>query len=285
MSNEKPKTISSISDSNSSSIFYPIISIIGLIFLWWAVVEAFDIPEYVLPGPFATFHEIILDWPELWHGFTSTGQEFVYGFIIGSLVGFVLAVIMANSKLLNKILYPIMIVSQAIPVIAIGAALVIWLGFGLAPKLVIIALIVFFPVLINVLDGLQSVDVDMLNLSKAMGANRWRIFLTVQLPATYVPLFSALKMSATFSVTGAVLAEQTASSQAGLGQYMMAQASRLNTKGTFAAIILFAIMGLLAFSLVSVWERLATPWKQHSKVPFYRQARIAHRDIPSSQVK
>jgi ABC-type nitrate/sulfonate/bicarbonate transport system permease component len=259
------------STSEKARFVYPLVSIGALFLLWWAVVEIFHIPAYVLPTPQATFASIIEDWPELWSGFIVTGQVFLYGFVIGSVSGFVLAVLMANSKLLNRLLYPIMIISQAIPVIAIGAALVIWLGFGIAPKLVIVALVVFFPVLVNVLDGLNTVDKDMLDLTKSMGANWFMTFKQVQLPATYVPLFSALKMSATFSVTGAVLAEQTASSQGGLGQYMMAQASRLNTQGTFAAIILFAAMGLAAFLVVSLWEKAATPWRSKPAVPKRRR--------------
>lgn len=259
-----------------SKFIYPVISIGALFLLWWAAIKVFSIPAYVLPTPEATFAAIIEDWPELWSGFLVTGQVFLFGFIIGSVSGFLLAICMANSKLLNRLLYPIMIVSQAIPVIAIGAALVIWLGFGIAPKLVIVALVVFFPVLVNVLDGLNTVDKDMLDLTKAMGASWFMTFKQVQLPATYVPLFSALKMSATFSVTGAVLAEQTASSQGGLGQYMMAQASRLNTQGTFAAIILFAAMGLIAFFLVSIWEKASTPWRRKAIVPKRRRFTAAH---------
>ncbi|MCI1674165.1 MAG: ABC transporter permease [Bifidobacterium tibiigranuli] len=269
------------STSEKARFVYPLVSIGALFLLWWAIVEIFHIPAYVLPTPQATFASIIEDWPELWSGFIVTGQVFLYGFVIGSVSGFVLAVLMANSKLLNRLLYPIMIISQAIPVIAIGAALVIWLGFGIAPKLVIVALVVFFPVLVNVLDGLNTVDKDMLDLTKSMGANWFMTFRQVQLPATYVPLFSALKMSATFSVTGAVLAEQTASSQGGLGQYMMAQASRLNTQGTFAAIILFAAMGLAAFLVVSLWEKAATPWRSKPVVP--KRRRFTAPQTPSHQ--
>jgi ABC-type nitrate/sulfonate/bicarbonate transport system permease component len=147
----------------------------------------------------------------------------------------------------------------------VSAALTIWLGFGLAPKLVIVAFTVFFPVVVNVLDGLASVDRDMLNLVKAMGASRFAIFRHVKLPATYTPLFSALKLSATFSVTGAVIGEWTASTSGGLGAYLLQANSRLNTAGTFAAIAFLALLGVIAFVLVVLAELAATPWRSSSK--------------------
>jgi NitT/TauT family transport system permease protein len=163
------------------------------------------------------------------------------------------------------ILYPILITSQAIPIVAISAALTIWLGFGLAPKLVIVALVVFFPVVVNVLDGLASVDRDIVNLVRSMGASRAAIFRHVKLPATYTPLFSALKLSATFSVTGAVIAEWTASTSGGIGAYLLQANSRLNTAGTFAAIVFLALLGLVSFLLVVAAEYWLTPWRSSSK--------------------
>ena len=160
---------------------------------------------------------------------------------------FVFAVIMDASRSARGVLYPILITSQAIPVVAISAALTIWLGFGLAPKLVIVALVMFFPVVVNVLDGLASVDRDLLNLVRSMGASKFSIFRHVKLPATYSPLFSALKLSATFSVTGAVIAEWTASTSGGLGAYLLQANSRLNTAGTFSAIAFLALLGVVAF--------------------------------------
>ena len=166
---------------------------------------------------------------------------------------------------MRGVLYPVLIASQAVPIMAISAALTIWLGFGLAPKLVIVALTVFFPVVVNVLDGLASVDPDLLNLVRSMGASKASIFRHVKLPATYTPLFSALKLSATFSVTGAVIAEWTASTSGGLGAYLLLANSRLNTAGTFAAIAFLALLGIVSFVLVVLAEYMLTPWRSSSK--------------------
>lgn len=254
-----------------SAIGLPLLSIVALLVVWQVGVVALRIPSYILPTPIASFQAIAEDWDTVSNGILVTGQEFLLGFALGSLVGFLLAVVMGQVPWLYRFLYPIMIISQAIPVIAIGAALVIWLGFGLAPKLFIVGLIVFFPVLVNVLDGLRSVDQDSVNLARAMGASRWRTFVTVRLPATYTPLFSALKLSATFSVTGAVLAEQTASTTGGLGVYLSSMQSRFNTAGVFGAIVVFAALGLTAFLLISAWEIAATPWRRRGVAPRRRQ--------------
>ena len=238
-----------------------------MISVWAGSVVAFDVPRYVMPGPWDVWAHILSDYQTLWMGFQVTFKEFLIGFILGALSGFLMAVVMDSSKAVRGVLYPILIVSQAVPIIAISAALTIWLGFGLAPKLVIVALVVFFPVVVNVLDGLRSVDPDLLRLARSMGGNAWSIFRNVKMPATLTPMFSALKLSATFSVTGAVIAEWSASTSGGIGAYLMQANSRLNTSGTFAAIAYLAVLGLVAFLLVIFAEHLLTPWRTKSVVP------------------
>jgi ABC-type nitrate/sulfonate/bicarbonate transport system permease component len=233
--------------------------------VWAALVGLFQIPRYVMPSPMQVWEHIRSDWKALVDGFGMTFLEFLLGFIVGAGAGFVFAVLMDSSSTVRGVLYPVLIASQAVPVVAISAALTIWLGFGLAPKLVIVGLVVFFPVVVNVLDGLASVDRDVLNLVRSMGASNLAIFRHVKLPATYSPLFSALKLSATFSVTGAVIAEWTASTSGGLGAYLLQANSRLNTAGTFAAISFLALLGVVSFLLVVLVEYLLTPWKSSSK--------------------
>ncbi len=243
----------------------PILAMIVVLLGWGLVVWVFNIPPYVMPSPIRTLNAALDDLPTLLKGLRITFVEFLLGFMLGAGAGFCFAVIMDASAWVRGVLYPILIAGQAVPIIAISAALTIWLGFGLAPKLVIVALTVFFPVVVNVLDGLASVDRDMLNLVKSMGGTRWSIFRHVKLPATYTPLFSALKLSATFSVTGAVIGEWTASTSGGLGAYLLQANSRLNTAATFAAIGFLAILGVMAFLLVVLTEYLLTPWRSSSK--------------------
>ena len=254
-----------VSGSLALQVFYPILALVLVIVLWAVLVDLYDIPKYVLPSPMQVWEHIQKDWLALLAGFRTTFLEFLLGFLIGAAAGFVFAVIMDASRSARGVLYPILIASQAIPVVAISAALTIWLGFGLTPKLVIVALVIFFPVVVNVLDGLASVDRDLLNLVRSMGASKFSIFRNVKLPATYSPLFSALKLSATFSVTGAVIAEWTASTSGGLGAYLLQANSRLNTAGTFSAIAFLALLGVVSFLLVVLAEYLLTPWKSSSK--------------------
>ena len=258
-------------DSIGVRLIIPIASFGALLGMWLLLVHVAHVAAYVVPSPSATLDAIRADWSVLAPGIVITAREFVAGFAAGTAAGFALAVLMAQSRWVLRAIYPILIATQAVPIIAIGAALVIWLGFGLAPKVVIVALIVFFPVVVNVLDGLAGVDQDTIDLARAMGAGPWRLFRTIRLPATYTPLFSALKMSATFSVTGAVIGEQTASSTGGLGVYLTEQQSRLNTPGVFGDIVLLAAMGMAAFAIIAGWETLATPWRRRSTAPRRRQ--------------
>lgn len=249
------------------TILFPVIAFLLVLGIWWGSVILYDIPRYVMPSPADVWGHIKGDQARLWAGFRVTFNEFIIGFVLGAFSGFAMAVIMDASKTIRGVLYPILIVSQAVPIIAISAALTIWLGFGMAPKLVIVALVVFFPVVVNVLDGLRSVDADLLRLARSMGGSTWSIFRHVKMPATLTPLFSSLKLSATFSVTGAVIAEWSASTSGGIGAYLMQANSRLNTSGTFAAIAYLAMLGLVAFVLVIAVERLVTPWRSQPTLP------------------
>jgi ABC-type nitrate/sulfonate/bicarbonate transport system permease component len=246
-------------------IFYPVAALVLVVALWAGLVSYYDVPRYVMPSPLAVANHIAGDWQALVKGFWITFVEFLLGFLLGAGSGFVFAVLMDLSRTVRGILYPILILSQAVPIVAVSAALTIWLGFGLAPKLVIVALVVFFPVVVNVLDGLSSVDKDVLNLVRSMGASRFATFRHVKMPATYSPLFSALKLSATFSVTGAVIAEWTASTSGGIGAYLLQANSRLNTAGTFAAIAFLGLLGVVSFLLVVIAEYVLTPWRTSSK--------------------
>jgi len=260
----------------------PVLGMVLLVVVWDLAVRIFDIAPYVLPSPARTFEALRDDWSSLGPGAVITSQEFILGFLIGATAGFFFALVMSWSPLVQRGLYPILITSQAVPIIAVAPALVIWMGFGLAPKLTIVALIVFFPVVVNVLDGLASVDKDLIALVKAMGGTRWRIFRSVTLPATLTPLFSALKMTATFAVTGAVLGEWTASTTGGLGVSLLEAQSRLDVASVFAAIILLVILGLLAFGTVAVAEVLLTPWRRSSVKPAWR--RTLSRDVEPEKV-
>ncbi len=241
---------------------------IALIFVGWQVLLWITgLPAYVIPTPGAEL-AIIRDNAAQMRGLTwQTVTETFYGYIAGAVIGFLLAVVMAQIRIVHRLLYPALITSQAVPIVAIAAPLVIIFGFGLTPKLIIVAWIVFFPVVVNVLDGLASVDQDQINLARLLGGTRLRTFLIVRLPACIGPLFSGLKIGASYAVTGAVIGEWTASSRVGLGTYLLSANAQMNTAGVYGAMLLLTAIGIGSFLIVLILEHLATPWRSRMTAP------------------
>lgn len=238
---------------------------VGLIFgAWNLVIFAFDLKSYALPTPQDSVATIYDRWSTYQPLMLQTVKETVYGFLIGSAIGFVLGVVMSASKIVQRLIYPALITSQAVPVVAVAAPLAILLGFGLATKLVVVAWWVFFPIVVNVLDGLAHVDGDLLRLARVMGAKRTRTFVAIQLPATLSPLFSGLKIGATYAVTAAVIGEWVASLPYGLGTYLQTSAASIDTRGVMGATILLTVIGITLFLIVSAVGVLATPWERRS---------------------
>jgi ABC-type nitrate/sulfonate/bicarbonate transport system permease component len=256
----------------------PILAVTVSFLAWELFVRWFDVPSYVLPAPSQIVVKIVADRDILLGHTLTTLVEVILGFIVGVVVGFGLAVLMAESPLSRRTVYPILIITQAIPVIAIAFVLVLLLGFGLEPKIAIVGLIIFFTVVVNAHEGLTNVDPDIVNLARAMGASRSRILMNIRVPASISPLFAALKLAATYSITGAIFGEWTSSTTGGLGVYLLQKNSRLDTEGVWAAIFILAAMGLLGFGLVALAERLLTPWRTRSTArrwPWSRARRTA----------
>lgn len=245
-------------------IALPVAAVLGVFVVWDLVIRVFDVKAYLVPSPGSAFRAIGSDWETLDTLTRTTVEETALGFLIGAGVGFGLAVVMSRWSVVQRVVYPVLVASQAIPVVAVAAPLVIVLGFGLAPKLVIVAFIVFFPVVVNVLDGFASVDRDLLNLARVMDGRPLRVLALIELPATLTPLFSALKLGATYAVTGAVLGEWTASTTPGLGNYLLIQQSKQNTDAVYGAVLLLTAIGVTGFLLVLSAERIATPWRTRS---------------------
>jgi ABC-type nitrate/sulfonate/bicarbonate transport system permease component len=259
----------------------PVLAILGVFLVWDLLVRILDIQPYVMPSPGDALRAIRDDWGTLGPYTWTTVIETVLGFVAGATVGFVLAVVMSRSAFVQRVVYPLLIGSQAIPIVAIGFPVVLFLGYGLLPKVAIVAFIVFFPVVVNVLDGLANVDRDLLNLARVMSGRAARVFLLIELPATYTPLFSALKLGATYAVTGAILGEWIATKTRGLGNYLLVQNSRLNADGVYGAVLLLTAIGVSGFLLVVLLERLATPWRTRSTARRWRRGRSAGSSVSS----
>jgi ABC-type nitrate/sulfonate/bicarbonate transport system permease component len=232
--------------------------------LWAAWIALFNVDSFVAPSPTAALGAVRDHWSDIWPLALDTLKETVYGFAAGAVIGFVLAVAMAQSRIVQRLLYPTLIAGQAVPIVAIAAPLVILLGFGVLPKVVIVAWIVFFPVTVSVLDGLASVDRDILNLARVMGGSAWRVFLLIRLPATVSPLFSGLKIGATYAVTGAVIGELVASEGESLAGYQRAANGFLDTATVWGVTLVMTAIGIGWFLLVVAAERVATPWRSRT---------------------
>ena len=181
------------------------------------------------------------------------------GFGLALASGVLLATAIGMSRTLERALYPFIIASQTIPIIVIAPMLLIWVGYGLAPKVIVVALISFFPIVVNMVDGLASVDRDMIRLMRTLGANRWQIFLKVRVPASLPYLFSGVRVAIAVSVIGAVIGEWVGSSE-GLGYLMLRSKPQFLTERVFAAIVILSALGVALFASVGIAERLAIPW-------------------------
>lgn len=244
-----------------------IVALVSIVAAWQVVVWISGLPPYVIPPPGLAFATLVEKWPQLQRLSGETLFETAVGYGIGAVVGFVLALAMGQFRIVQRLVMPALIVSQAVPIVAIAAPLVIVFGFGLTPKLIIVAWIVFFPVVVNVLDGLATIDPDMINLARLMGGSGLRTFLVVKLPACIGPLFSGLKIGATYAVTGAVIGEWTASAKQGLGTYLLTANAQMNTAGVYATVLLLTAIGVGSFLIVLWLEIVATPWRSRSTAP------------------
>jgi putative hydroxymethylpyrimidine transport system permease protein len=188
-----------------------------------------------------------------------TLEEILLGFLISVAAGVGLAVLLHLSPTLRRAFYPILIGSQTVPIVVLAPILVILLGYGILPKLVIVALICFFPIVVNGIDGLRSVDDDLIRMMRTLHGTRWGIFKRVEFPAALPSFFSGMRIAATFAAIGAVFGEWSGSS-AGLGYVMLAATPNLLTARIFAAIVLLTAVALMLFGVVSLLERILVPW-------------------------
>jgi ABC-type nitrate/sulfonate/bicarbonate transport system permease component len=173
--------------------------------------------------------------------------------------GFLLALTLDFSSWLRRALYPLLVVSQTIPIMALAPLLIIWFGYGVLPKVIVVFLVCFFPIAINTADGLTGADPEMVALLRSMGASRWQIFKKVRLPGAMPPFFTGLKVAITYSVVGAIIGEWVGASR-GLGIFMLRASNSFRTARVFAAITVTALLSVSLFGLVVILERLALPW-------------------------
>ena len=232
-----------------------------LLACWQAAVTYGGIREYLLPAPLSV-------WNALWHGDTQWTQhlwtttfEIVGAFLMAAVVGVALGVAIAWSPLLANTLVPFLVFVNTLPKVAVAPLFLIWMGYGIFPNMLMGALIGFFPVVINTAVGLSQVEADMLDLGRVFNAPKWKIVAKIRIPNALPYILSALKITATAAVVGAIVGEFVAS-QKGLGYIITTTQSSMNTSVAFAALIWISIVGLLLYGAVVLLARLWAPWAE-----------------------
>jgi len=236
-----------------------ILIIMAGIGLWQLIIWLGHVPEYLIPSPSEIAADMKTDWPVLGPALLVTLEEILIGFLISAAAGVGLAVVLHLSNTLRRAFYPILIGSQTVPIVVLAPILVIIFGYGILPKLIIVALICFFPIVVNGIDGLRSVDDDLIRMMRTLHGTRWSIFKRVEFPAALPSFFSGMRIAATFAAIGAVFGEWSGSSQ-GLGYVMLAATPNLLTARIFAAIVFLTVVALMLFGVVSLLERILVPW-------------------------
>lgn len=233
--------------------------------IWLGASEGGLVPEFMLPTPMDVCRALAGDFPVLLTNAAVTLQEAAWGLAIGIAVALALATLMHRVRALYRALYPLVVVTQTIPTIAIAPLLVLWMGFGMAPKVTLVALTTFFPLAVSLLEGYASTDKAAADLLRAMGASRWQIFRHLEFPAALGYFFSGLRVSVSYAVVGAVISEWLGGN-AGLGVYMTRARKAYAFDKMFAVILFIVVVSLLLMALVTVLRRLTMPWEAYEKI-------------------
>ena len=237
---------------------------VALLIAWQLAVSVLGLREYILPSPLAVLRALSGDeipWTgHLW----ITTLEIVGAFVVAGTVGVVLGIAIAWSPVLAKALVPFLVFVNTLPKVAVAPLFLLWLGYGVIPNMLIGALIGFFPVVINTAVGLTQVDEEMLDLGRVFNAPKWRVFAKIRIPNAYPYILSALKVTATAAVVGAIVGEFVAS-QKGLGYVIITTQGSMNTPVAFAALVWISVVGLAVYGAVVLAARWIAPWAETSE--------------------
>lgn len=248
----------------AAAVLPPVLFAIFVLGVWQLYTVVGDIKESTLPPPTDIAKSLWENRSMLLENAWVTIKEILLGFAAAIVLGVGLAVLIRSSRKVERAIYPWLVVSQMVPIPAIAPLLVIWTGFDLRPKVIVIMLVSFFPIAVNTIDGLRAAEPELLNLLKTLKANAWQRFRKAQLPAALPFMFSGLKVAAALSVIGAVFAEWVGASE-GLGYLVLVLNNQTATTEMFAVIFTLALIGILLFLFVSLLERVLLPWYYESR--------------------
>ncbi|HEY9237485.1 MAG TPA: ABC transporter permease [Burkholderiaceae bacterium] len=233
--------------------------ILMLLVLWDVVVRVFKIPPYLVPPPMAVVKQLGAEWPMLLSQALPTLYATLGGFAASALIGVPVAMWIAYSRTVESFVYPLLVFSQSVPKVAIAPLFVVWFGFGIVPKVIAAFLLGFFPVVVSTVQGFKSVEPEVIDLARSMGANPLKIFLKFRLPQALPSIFSGLKVSVTLAVVGAVVGEFVGSNS-GIGFVLQRATGTFDLPLMFAALVVLSTLGVLLFLAVELVERWLMPW-------------------------
>jgi ABC-type nitrate/sulfonate/bicarbonate transport system permease component len=239
----------------------PIIFILAILVLWELVVNLGVVERYILPSPTDIVIALIANWADIMMHTWVTFFEGMTGLLAAVFLSLIMAIVMDQFPVVKKAIYPVLVISQTVPIIVIAPLLAMWFGFGIAPKIFVVVLVCFFPITVNLIEGLQSVDGELINLVRSMGAAKSQIFAKIKFPSALPYFFSGLKIAATYSIMGAVIGEWLGG-KAGLGVYMLRARHAFALDLVFASILVIVILSIILFYGIAGIQRALMPWEK-----------------------
>lgn len=240
-------------------VIYPAVTMLAILAAWELWIALAQVPLYLIPPPSKVIASMVTQSPHLLAQSWVTLQEIVLGFLLSVVVAVPLSILIVSSKAFEKSVYPLLVASQVVPKVAIAPLFIIWFGFGTLPKVLIAFLIAFFPIIIDSVIGLRSMEIEKLYLAQSMGAGKLQTFLKIRLPNALPNMLGGLKVAATFSVIGAIVGEFIGADQ-GIGRVLLLANGNLDTVTLFAGVGYLTIIGIAIFFLMDLIERLLIPW-------------------------
>ena len=241
----------------------PLIFSFLVIAFWQYISSKAVIAFWIVPSPLSVLEVFFTHYPLILHHLQPTLISALSGLVISIFAGCLTAILMDASKLMRQILYPYLVISQTVPIIAIAPLIIIWFGYGISAKIFTVVLVCFFPIALGLYDGFQQVSIDQIRLMKALGAGSFKTFRYLKLPAALPGFFTGLKLAATYSVMGAVIGEWLGGS-AGLGIYMTRATKSFQTAQVFAVIFTVILLSITLFGIIALLDRIFLGWRyQH----------------------
>ncbi|WP_217572017.1 ABC transporter permease [Mesorhizobium sp. GbtcB19] len=260
LSESRPESRLASSWSAATGSWLPaVILLLATIMAWEAVVRIFAISAFIIPAPSEIAQSLVAQWATLMQATLVTAGEILFGFLVSVVVGIAIALVIVRFDWLGRALYPLVVLFQNVPKVALAPIFILWFGYGLAPKIGLILVIAFFPVTLSMLAGMQSVDRSLLSLMNSVGASRTQILFRIRVPHSLPNLMAGTKIAATLSVIGAIVGEFAGASD-GLGYVIQFASTQLDTALVFAALLLVSVLGIAFYYAAEILERIVVPW-------------------------